>query len=76
MTQNHEKIITEYRDADFNRRLHMYLQFPPLRSKFMVIDQVDLSDQLSGHAARRRSSLTALLSVLFSATAGCVKRLF
>jgi len=75
MTQNHEKIIAEYRTADFNRRLHMYLQFPSLRSDFMAIDQGDLNDQLSGHAARRRSSLTALLSVLFSATAACVKRL-
>ena len=75
MTQNHEKIIAEYRHADFNRRLHMYLQFPPLRSKFMIIDQDDLNDQLSGHLARRRSSLTALLSVLFRPTATCVKRL-
>jgi hypothetical protein len=75
MTQTHEKIIAEYRDADFNRRLHMYLQFPPLRSKFMAIDRSDLNDQLPGHAARRRFSLTALLNVLLSATAGCVKRL-
>ena len=75
MTQSHDKIIAEYREADFNRRLHMYLQFPTLRSKFMAIDQCDLNDQLFKHAARRCSSLTALLSVFFSATAGFVKRL-
>lgn len=75
MTQSHEKIIAEYKDVDFNRRLHMYLQFPLLRSKFMVIDQSELNDQLPGHAARRRFSLIALLNVLLSATAGCVKRL-
>jgi hypothetical protein len=75
VTQSHDKIIAEYRDADFNRRLHMYLQFPTLRSKFISIDQRDLNDQLFEHAARRCSSLTALLSIVFSATAGFVKRL-
>jgi hypothetical protein len=75
MTQSHENIIAEYRDADFNRRLHMYLQFPPFRSSFMAIDQSELNDQQCRHAARRRASLTALLSVLFNATAGFVRRL-
>jgi hypothetical protein len=75
MTQSQEQIIAEYRDADFNRRLHMYLQFPPLRSRFMAIDQSDLNDQPLGHAAGRSSALTALVSLLFSAAAGFVKRL-
>ena len=75
MNQNHEKIITEYSNADFNRRLHMYLQFPPLRSRFMAIDQSELNDQQARQTVRRRASLPALLSVLFTATAGYVKRL-
>ena len=75
MTQNHEKIIVEYTDADFNRRLHMYLQFPPLRSRFMAIDQSELNDQQARQTERRRASLPALLSVLFTATAGYVKKL-
>lgn len=75
MTLSHEKIIAEYRDAGFNRRLHMYLQYPPLRSNFMAIDQSDLKAQQPGPPAGRRYSLTALLGILFSATAGCLKRL-
>ncbi|MBI4776657.1 MAG: hypothetical protein HY788_21180 [Deltaproteobacteria bacterium] len=39
MTGSHENILAEYRDADLNRRLHMYLQLPDLRSDFFVIDQ-------------------------------------
>lgn len=74
MIPNIEQIKEEYRSADFNRRLHLYLQFPSLRSKFLAIDQSELNDQLSGHAAGHRPSLDALLSVLIGATAGCFKR--
>ena len=43
MTGIHDKIIAEYKDADFNRRLHMYLQFPRLRPDFILIDQCNLN---------------------------------
>ncbi len=41
--QNQKEFIDEYREADFTRRLHIYLQFPLLRSDFMAIDRSDLN---------------------------------
>ena len=75
MTQNHDPIIVEYRDADFNRRLHMYLQFPHLRSAFILIDQNDkITDESTGFKLDR-NPLAAQLSVLFCSAAGCAKRI-
>ena len=76
MTASHHKIIAEYRDADFNRRLHMYLQFPHLRSTFILMDQNDLNTDLSADFKFRRNSLAAQLSVVLCSAAGCVKKLF
>lgn len=41
MYRNEKKVIDEYRGADFTRRLHIYLQFPELRSEFIAIDRSD-----------------------------------
>lgn len=76
MTQSHDQIIAEYRDADFNRRLHIYLQFPHLRSKFILMDQNDLNTDLSGGFKLRRNPLAAQLSAVFCSAGGCVKKLF
>jgi hypothetical protein len=75
MTQNHDQIIAEYRDADFNRRLHIYLQFPHLRSKFIVMDQNDLNVDLSAGFKWPRYSLADQLSAVFCSAGGCVKKL-
>ena len=75
MTQNHDPIIGEYRDADFNRRLHMYLQFPHLRSAFILIDQNDLVTDGSAGFKLGRNPLAAQLSVLFCSAAGCAKKI-
>ena len=76
MTGIHEKIIAEYRDADFNRRLHMYLQFPRLRPDFILIDQRNLYAEVPAGFTSSRFSLAARMTVLFSSVAGCVKKLF
>jgi hypothetical protein len=76
MTESHDKIIAEYRDADFNRRLHMYLQFPRLRSKFILMDQNDLNTDLSAGFKLGRNSLAAQMSMVLGSAAGCVKKLF
>jgi hypothetical protein len=47
MTEDFNKIMTAYRDADFNQRLNLYLQYPRLRSDFFQIDQNDLKTDLS-----------------------------
>ena len=74
MTEYHEKTITEYKDADFNRRLHMYLQFPHLRSKFISIDQNDLNSDLPVGFKLYQNSLTAQLNLVLSSALGYVKR--
>ena len=75
MTQNHDPIMVEYRNADFNRRIHMYLQFPHLRSAFILIDQNDkITDESTGFKLGR-NPLAAQLSVLFCSAAGCAKRI-
>jgi hypothetical protein len=76
MTGIHDKIIAEYADADFNRRLHMYLQFPRLRSEFIIIDQRNLNAELPAGFTSPRFSLAARMTVLFSSAAVCVKKLF
>lgn len=75
MTGMHDKIIADYRDADFNQRLYMYLQFPRLRSEFIVIDQNNLNTEWPAGFTTPRFSLAARISVLFSSAAGCVKKL-
>ena len=76
MTQGLDKIIAEYQEADFNRRLHMYLQFPHLRSKFILMDRNDLNTSGSAGFKLPRNSLAAQLSVVFCSAAGCLKKLF
>jgi hypothetical protein len=76
MTGIHDKIIAEYGDADFNRRLHMYLQFPRLRSEFILIDQRNLNAELPAGLTSPRFSLAARMTVLFSSAAVGVKKLF
>ena len=39
MTSHREDVYDRYRQADFNDRLHIYLQFPELRDDFLDIDQ-------------------------------------
>jgi hypothetical protein len=39
MTVVSEVFLVDYRDADFNKRLHLFLEYPELRSDFMAIDQ-------------------------------------
>ena len=76
MTANDKKIIAEYGDADFNRRLHMYLQFPGLRSEFILIDQGNRGVQLPAGLPASGFSPAARMTVLLSSAAGCVKKLF
>jgi len=70
MTESQDKILTEYRHAGFNRRLHMYLQLPQLRSKFILIDQHDLDTNLPDDLKLRRNSLAAQISVALGSAAG------
>ena len=76
MNENYEKIMAEYRDADFNKRLNMYLQLPRLRSEFILIDQHDLKTNLTVGLKLRKPSILAQLSDVFNAIALGAKKLF
>jgi hypothetical protein len=49
-----ESILEEYRRADFDKRLNLYLECPSLRTWFMQIDQGEMvgvcSRETSGEA--------------------------
>ena len=75
MTESYDKILSEYRGADFDRRLHMYLQFPPLRSEFILIDRDDLNRDLSAGFKFRRNSLAAKMSSVLSLVAVAARKL-
>ena len=40
---NHKRIIKEYRNADFEKRLYFFLSYRSLRDEFLEIDQRDAS---------------------------------
>ena len=39
MMQNHQEIIEKYRQADFEHRLSLFLDYPTFRNAFVRIDQ-------------------------------------
>jgi hypothetical protein len=43
MKQSISGLLDRYRCADGNTRLHLYLQYPDLRTEFIEIDRIDLS---------------------------------
>ena len=72
----HDKILAEYGAADFNRRLHMYLQFPELRSEFILIDQNNRGVELpAGFPAPGFWPATRIIVLLGSAAVWFKKRL-
>ena len=42
MKQSISGLIDRYRCADGNTRLHLYLQYPDLRTEFIEVDRSDL----------------------------------
>jgi hypothetical protein len=56
MMMSYRNILADYKAADFNERLHSYMQFPHLRSEFIVIDRDEaLVDLFTVAYGRRRS---------------------
>lgn len=76
MTENYDKITAEYRDADFNHRLSLYLQYPQLRSDFILKDQNDLTSDLSTGSRLRENFPLAQISMALGLVAGSAKKFF
>jgi hypothetical protein len=69
MYETHAAKLAEYRNDDGDKRLHMYLQFPRLRSEFYQIDKGELKKKLSVNSLSRRRSLMAQLNAIISSIA-------
>ena len=50
---NTEMILEQYREADFERRLSLFLECPALRNRFIEIDQSESSGNSSLEASRK-----------------------
>ncbi len=48
-----ERILEQYREADFERRLNLFLECPVLRNRFSEIDQSESSKSSSMEAFRK-----------------------
>ncbi len=59
-----KKLISEYKDADFNKRLNMYLEFSELREAFLDIDQNEniKKDLLNANSPENSTNLIEIVS--------------
>ena len=74
MTENYDKITAEYREADFDHRLSLYLQYPQLRLDFILIDQNDLTSDLSSGSRLRENFPFAQMSMMLGLIASSAKK--
>ena len=58
-----ESILEQYREADFERRLNLFLECPALRTGFMEIDQSESSKSFSLKASRKGFSANRCFAV-------------
>ena len=76
MTENNYTRLSEYREADFNQRLHMYLQYPQLRSEIISIDQAELNTPLPAPFKSRKHSLANQMCEILASVSASVKKIF
>lgn len=66
-----EKILNDYQAADFNRRLHIFLDYPRLRPEFLLIDEYDQkNNSLPGSKRSRKPMFGYLNTALVTAVQG------
>ena len=54
MNRKTESVLEDYRQADFTKRLHLFLEYSDLRAEFMQIDQ---DEAASGQRALKQSDI-------------------
>ena len=75
MKQSMSGLMDRYRCADGNTRLHLYLQYPELRTEFFEIDRIDLCRKQVDLTRSARCCSTVQKSRFFGIMAGCMGRL-
>ena len=76
MKQSISGLLDNYRCADWNTRLHLYLQYPDLRTEFIEIDRSDFCRRQENRTRSVRCISTVQKSHFFGVMAGCMRRLF
>jgi hypothetical protein len=56
MQNSPENILVEYKNADFEQRLYMFLAYRDLRGRFTAIDYSEMHDQLTVDKAPAKSA--------------------
>jgi hypothetical protein len=69
-------LLEEYRCADFNKRLHLYLQYPGLRQEFLEIDRSDLQREAPDNVPGLECFPKIRVGTCFNPKARWVRRLF
>jgi hypothetical protein len=75
MKQSISGLLDKYRYADCNTRLHLYLQYPDLRTEFIEIDRSDLCRKQEDRMRSAKCISTVQKSNFFGVMAGCMRRL-
>ena len=57
------EMLTRYAEADMNKRLHFFLQFPDLRYTFQEIELRDLGEHNKGKHSRFLSLLSRIIEI-------------
>ena len=74
MKQRISGLHDRYRCADGNTRLHLYLQYPDLRTEFIEIDRIDLGRKEADRTDSARCISMVQKSRFFGVMAGCMRR--
>ena len=76
MNESYHDITAKYREADFNNRLNMYLQYPQLRSDFIRIDRKDLETDLFAGLKSHQKIALAQISMVLGLVTTLTKKIF
>lgn len=68
---NHDPIIANYKNANLNRRLQMYLQFPVLKSEFDLINRNDRHLKTSSDFELRIKSFATQMGMALGSAMAC-----
>lgn len=69
--ENHDPIIADYKNADLNRRLQMYLQFPVLKPEFDLINRNDRHLNTSSDFELRIKSFATQMGMALGSAMAC-----
>jgi hypothetical protein len=76
MNRTANDLLEEYRCADFNKRLHLYLQYPGLRPEFLEMDRNGLQREAPDNVFGLECFPKIRMGTFFNPKTRWVRRLF